>query len=102
MGWEEFDIPSGEVKPAVRRYTLNDKELASVMNTLFSSPTGQLVLDGMRERYEERTTLPAQASDGHALAIMMAVREGENNLYRWIKSMIRKGTPNASINDSAR
>lgn len=67
------------------------QRIAGLMHALFRTPEGQEVLEAMRQRTEGRTTMPQAVMDGQAMALCMAVREGENNLYRWIVSMIRKG-----------
>lgn len=58
---------------------------------LFSSDLGQEVLGYMREDTIEKSTLPARAVDGQAQTNFQNVREGENNLYRKIVAMMKKG-----------
>ena len=92
MSWEELNVLGklGSLQQAQEQERRNQAFYA-----LFSTPLGQEVLESIRLHTEAKTTLPGQAMDGQAMALLMACREGENNLYRWIKSIIEKGHPNA-------
>jgi hypothetical protein len=85
--WEELNAtfkPDAEVEKEKRR-------LEQAYAELFSSETGQLIFEDLRNRTIEQPTTPQQAVDGAAFNALMALREGENNLYRYIKSMVRRG-----------
>jgi len=58
---------------------------------LFKTPLGEEVLDDMRQLTIEKSTIPSQAADGMAMAMLMGIREGENNFFRTIRTLIRKG-----------
>lgn len=58
---------------------------------VFSHPRAEEVLEYLKARTVSQTTLPAACNDGQAMAILMGVREGENNIYRLILSKIEKG-----------
>lgn len=58
---------------------------------LFSSAVGQRVLAAFRRQTIERPGLGSGFMDGQAMNNQLVLREGENNLYRWILSQIRKG-----------
>ena len=53
------------------------------------TPEGQDLLAALRKRTIERPTFPAPQADGQALALMMALREGENNICRWLESLLK-------------
>ena len=55
---------------------------------LFATPDGQTVMAALKARTVGRASWPASANlDGHAMALMLAMREGENGLYRYIKTL---------------
>ena len=92
MGWSDFESDA-------EHQALENKQAeqdAATLHALFGSELGQRGLEIIRRRTEAVSTLPAQSVDGQAMALLMAVREGENNLYRWITSMTKKGHPNAT------
>jgi hypothetical protein len=89
MGWEELEEKASVPGPADEAFSRK----ARAFHQFFTCPLGQEILEFIQEHTESKTTLPNQAADGSAMALLMAVREGENNLYRWIKHMIKKGQP---------
>lgn len=91
-GWGGVD-PSPEMLKQLQESVASTDELdfAKAMFGLFATPLGQTVLEGIRKHTVEQSCWPNEVSDGAALALMAAHREGENNLYRWIVSMIEKG-----------
>lgn len=66
-------------------------EDAAKYYALFQSALGQEVLAHLRKRTIERPTMPNAAADGHAMGMLMSLREGENNIVRYIESMIKNG-----------
>lgn len=75
-------------------YTMDEgaqSEIAQIYYIVFNTEGGKKVLEHLRQRTEEKPTMPQAAGDGQSLAMMMALREGENNLYRYIKSVIKIG-----------
>lgn len=89
MSWQELET----FQQAHQGQQDAQQRLAGLIHGLFRTPEGQEVLEAIRLKTEARTTMPPQAVDGQGAALFMAFREGENNLYRWILSMIRKGQP---------
>jgi hypothetical protein len=89
MGWDELR----EMTQVHSVQNVEFERKAVAIWSLFSTELGQEVLEIIRLHTEAKTTLPSQAADGQAMSILMAVREGENNLYRWIYDMIQKGHP---------
>lgn len=91
MGWEEIDnmelaaqqLSEEEVKELVR--------IKGVFMRTFGTVDGQECLEIIRSWTEGISTLPKQAADGHAMSLLMCLREGENNLYRRIKSLTKEG-----------
>lgn len=53
------------------------------------TPEGQELLAALRKRTIERPTFPPPQGDGQTLALMMALREGENNICRWLESLLK-------------
>lgn len=58
---------------------------------VFSSEDGKKVLAHLRSVTMERSTLPDIQFAGTNMSHLMCVREGENNLFRYIQSMQSKG-----------
>jgi hypothetical protein len=56
----------------------------------FMTPAGQTVLQCLR-KYTLEKPMMIGAGDGVALALLMAKREGENELYRWIEKQAQRG-----------
>lgn len=65
-----------------------DADFAAV----FGSQQGERVLELIRRYTIERTTVPqCNVADGMAMALLSYLREGENNLYRWILTRVERG-----------
>lgn len=65
--------------------------LASIMFVYFSTQEGQFILEALRRETEAKPTWPNAVCDGTFLALHQARREGENNLYRRIVTLIEIG-----------
>ncbi len=63
----------------------HENNLAQVAKRVFATKDGEALLNALRQRTVERSSFPASATDGHAMALMMALREGENNICRWLE-----------------
>jgi hypothetical protein len=57
---------------------------------IFNTPDGVILLDYLRSITIEQTNIP-QANDGGMMSILMGIKEGENNLYRKILLLKKKG-----------
>jgi hypothetical protein len=68
-----------------------DNGIAPLFTALFATPQGQRVLEAIEARTVAKPCLQQAFGDGVTTAICMAIRDGENNIYRWIKSQIKKG-----------
>ena len=73
--------------------TTNNKQddIKGAFNRIFSSKDGEKVLEHLRAVTLERSTLPDIQFAGNNMSHLMCVREGENNLFRYITSMQKKG-----------
>lgn len=69
--------------------TLPKTPLHKTARNVLGSAEGQELLSALRKRTIERPIFPAPQADGHAIALMMALREGENNICRWLESLIK-------------
>lgn len=87
MGWEALEN-DGKSRVSVSEA---QKQLIADYAACFGTPAGVKVLEDLMGRTIEQPTMPGTALDGTAIQTLMAIREGENNLYRYIKSMIKKG-----------
>lgn len=66
-------------------------EIGQLYYVLFSRGDGKKVLEHLKQRTIEKPTMPGQCGDGQAMAMLMSLREGENNIVRFIESMIKIG-----------
>ena len=64
-------------------------QLRKAARRLFQTRDGEQVLKALEARTISRASWPASQTDGQAMALMMAMREGENNLYRYLVSLTR-------------
>ena len=62
-------------------------ELYVNARNVFATEDGQKLMEALRKRTIERPTFPAPTGDGQSIALMMALREGENNICRWLESL---------------
>ena len=67
------------------------RELQLSYNECFSTPAGQVVLKNLRALTVGKASLEVYHNDGQNTAIGMAVREGENSLFRKIESLVKNG-----------
>lgn len=67
------------------------RELQLSYNACFSTPAGQVVLKNLRALTVGKPVLEVYSTDGQNTAIGMAVREGENSLFRKIESLVKHG-----------
>lgn len=77
-----------------RRKAVEQQAMGDAIIT-FSTPEGQRFLTWLEDQTVNQTTLPTaifQGLDGISVAILQNIREGENNLVRRIRSIIKKGT----------
>lgn len=58
---------------------------------LFNSELGKRCLQHLEAMTIQKPNLPAGGVDGVSMAMGMSLREGENQLYRKIKMLIRTG-----------
>lgn len=70
---------------------MDNTEISRKFYALFHTPLGQEVLEHLRKQTVDRSTMPNVAADGNAMAMLMSLREGENNLYRQIDRLIKTG-----------
>jgi len=85
MSWEELG-KIGNVKP--QTVALTDDEI--VIAQIFKGEHGSKALAALARITVEKPSFQTMHSDGVNTAIAMAVREGENNLYRKILLTIKK------------
>ena len=58
---------------------------------VFTTPQGQEILDILERVTIERPTTSYGGIDGQAQLLGMSIREGENNIFRYIKNQIKNG-----------
>lgn len=88
MSWDSLELGTQEGR-ADALEEMNRR--TADFHAVFGTEAGQRVLGYLREQTIERPICPAQAVDGAAFNALMAIREGENNFYRWIKAQFMKG-----------
>jgi hypothetical protein len=81
--WDELNSPLHPEAKGIPEDTAK-------IQALFNSPLGQEVLAILEKRTVRRACLQQVCPDGQNTAIMMAFRDGENNIYRWIVSQLEK------------
>lgn len=65
--------------------------LAIVARRVLNTPDGEKLMAALRARTVDRPVLTG-SGDGYAMALTMALREGENTLYRWLHTLTQKTT----------
>lgn len=65
----------------------NPHELKRAAKRLLHTPDGEALMAALAKRTVERPALNTAAKDGVSMALLMAVREGENSVYRWLDSL---------------
>lgn len=68
---------------------MSQLNLNNTARKVLCSPEGQDLMAALRKRTIERPTFPAPSGDGQSMALMMALREGENNICRWLESLLK-------------
>ncbi len=68
-----------------------NNEIACTFYALFHTENGKKVIEHLKKMTIERGSFPQAAQDGVMAAMLMSVREGENNLLRQIEVLIRTG-----------
>ena len=96
MSWDELNN-IGNVK--AQAVALTDDEI--VIAKIFKGEHGPRALEALARITVEKPSFQAIHSDGVNTAIAMAVREGENNLYRKILLTIKK-VDNAGTREPSR
>jgi len=90
-GWNWFeqnqDIHKGEVKNLAEQ----QKYLDRLFYDVFSGEDGEKALAVIESFTVNRSTMTRGGNDGLAIAMGMSFREGENNLFRYIKNHIKNG-----------
>jgi hypothetical protein len=84
-GWDFFEKKLAPPKP--------DPEVLEI-GKFFLTDLGQMTLRHLKRMTVEKSTVPAQANDGVQMAMLMALREGENNVIRKIESYVKKAQEN--------
>lgn len=89
MSWDELEQMA---QPVGMRE--DEQRLLADFRITFGTEEGQRVLAYLRADTIEKPNIVNYAHDGQAMANLSFVREGENNLYRKIEAMIKKGKRN--------
>jgi hypothetical protein len=84
-GWGGLDDVNNR---AVQAVTLSDDDI--VIAKIFKGEQGDKALKALARITVEKPSFQSMYPDGINTAIGMAMREGENNLYRRILSIIKK------------
>lgn len=85
MGWNDIEEAGKQKVEAVKP---TDDEV--VIAKIFKGEHGPRALEALKRMTVEKPSLQAMYPDGMNTAIAMAVRNGENNLYFKILSIIKK------------
>ncbi len=85
MGWTDIEEAGKQKVEAVKP---TDDEV--VIAKIFKGEHGPRALEALKRMTVEKPSLQAMYPDGMNTAIAMAVRNGENNLYFKILSIIKK------------
>ncbi len=72
-----------------KTYNSND-EIALVMKRLFATDDGKDVLSVLKRRFSDPSIVPNATVDGVALAHFTFMRVGEQNVVKYIESLISK------------
>jgi len=84
-GWKALqDIEDNQIQPA----KLSDDEI--MIAKIFKGEPGTKALEALRRMTIDKPSFQSMYADGINTAIGMAMREGENNLYRKILLTIKK------------
>jgi len=84
-GWKSLDeIETNQIQPT----KLSDDEI--VIAKTFKGGAGVKALEALRRMTIDKPSFQSMYADGVNTAIGMALREGENNLYRKILLIIKK------------
>jgi hypothetical protein len=81
-GWEALNNLNNPKKGLV------DNDLDKNIRECFSTPSGKIVLDWLINITLDKSSL-TQGSDGASTALLMAFREGENNIVRLLKNKMK-------------
>lgn len=85
-GWDA--LTEAEMSKEIQPTVLSDDEV--MIAKVFKGESGAKALEALRRITIDKANFQTMYADGVNTAIGMAVREGENNLYRKILSIIKK------------
>jgi len=83
--WDSLDLDSEEFTRIKEENEAKVRERARIFHQCFSTDAGQRVLDHLVDISLDRRVLKADSTQFAA-----GIREGENNLVRYIKNQIRQ------------
>jgi hypothetical protein len=89
-GWEAL---RNQLKPNEDQQTKRDREKKLLCyKSIFSDPNGKVVLEDLRNFTVDRPTMPYNCpADGALAQMFMNIREGQNDMVRYIEEQIRRG-----------
>ena len=65
-------------------------ELTLLMRRIFETDDGKDLLSILERKFEQPALTPNAAADGIAIALLTQHRIGEQNVVKWIKSLINR------------
>lgn len=90
-----------EMQAELTQRQARDKQAILDAHKIFSSDEGRRLMEYLQAEFCDESCLPTaifQGLDGVSVAVLMAIRDGENNMIRRLKSMAKKG---AKLNEPA-
>lgn len=70
---------------------MKKEEAGKLAVSIFNTQQGKDFLEYLRQESIEKTSVPEQACDGHAMSLLMSFNEGEKNMVRRIERLIKIG-----------
>jgi len=71
-----------------------ERKAAIAAAQILQTEQGQVLMDFLEKKTVHQSNLPSTAADGQSMAMLMAHLEGEKNLFRYMKLLIKKGEQN--------
>jgi len=68
-----------------------ERKAAIAAAQILQTEQGKVLMNFLEKKTVHQSNLPSSAADGQSMAMLMAHLEGEKNLFRYIKLLIKKG-----------
>lgn len=87
--YAESLYPEGPYPESLYPEDTSYEQLKNAAKRLFSTKDGEVFIEALRARTVLRPVFPSNGGDGQTIAMLMALREGENNLFRYIEMLLK-------------